>query len=472
VQPNIIFILADDMGYGDFSRFNKGLSQTPILDNMIDESICFTQNYSASPVCNPARASLLTGRYPNRTGAIELREWYGLDRMALREVTIADILKNAGYATSLIGKWHLGSYDMAYHPMNRGFDETVCFRNGMHDYYAWRLEYNERLVRSDGTYLTDLFTNEAIDFIKRNKKKPFFLHLTYNAPHTPLQVPDEDSAPFISSGKFNWGVSMLYGMIRNMDRNIGRIFDTLKELSIDENTIVIFTSDNGPAFGGEGDLRLDRFNCNFNGSKFNVYEGGIRVPLVMRWPDRIKPGTTFTELAHFTDWLPTLCSAADAPAPKDLKLDGHNILPLIMGDKGEVDTKRFWWWNWDMPIDTSNAAVRDGDWKLIKPSIGKLGGSPADMNRPWEQLVSMYAPEYYIANGFFEKPQADVDLSNPPKVELYNILEDPLEENDLSGKFPDKVKKLTGELEDWIEDVEADRLSIDFNDGKIKNNNH
>jgi len=239
MQPNIIFILADDMGYGDFSRFNNGLSQTPVLDNMMDEGICFTQHYSASPVCNPARASLLTGRYPNRTGSLEMREWYGLERMALREITLADILKKAGYTTSLIGKWHLGSYDMAYHPMNRGFDETVCFRGGMHDYYAWRLEYNERVVRSDGTYLTDLWTNEAIDFIKRNKKKPFFLHLTYNTPHTPLQVPEKDSEPFISSGKFNCAVSMLYGMIRNMDRNIGRIFDTLKELSIDDNTMLL-----------------------------------------------------------------------------------------------------------------------------------------------------------------------------------------------------------------------------------------
>ena len=158
MKPNIIFILADDMGYGDFSAVNGGLSHTPALDQFMGVSTCFTQQYTASPVCNPSRACLMTGRYPHRTGSIDTLEWRGLERLALRETTLADVLKRAGYTTGLVGKWHLGAFDPRYHPLRRGFDETVCFRGGMHDYYRWRLEFNETVVRADGRYLTDVWT--------------------------------------------------------------------------------------------------------------------------------------------------------------------------------------------------------------------------------------------------------------------------------------------------------------------------
>lgn len=153
--PNVVLILADDMGYGDFSAFNGGLSHTPTLDALIQESLCLSQHYVASPVCNPSRATLITGRYPHRTGSIDTLEWRGLERLALRETTIADVLKVAGYATGLVGKWHLGAFDRRYHPNARGFDEAVCFRGGMHDYYQWRLEYNVSVHRADGRYLFD-----------------------------------------------------------------------------------------------------------------------------------------------------------------------------------------------------------------------------------------------------------------------------------------------------------------------------
>jgi arylsulfatase A-like enzyme len=157
-RPNIVLILADDMGYGDFSAFNGGLSRTPTLDALIDESVCLTQHYTASCVCNPSRATLLTGRYPHRTGSIDTLEWWGLERLALRETTLADVLQGMGYATGLVGKWHLGAFDPRYHPNARGFDEAVCFRGGMHDYYNWRVEYNDRVERADGRYLTDVWT--------------------------------------------------------------------------------------------------------------------------------------------------------------------------------------------------------------------------------------------------------------------------------------------------------------------------
>ncbi len=160
-RPNILFILADDMGYGDFSIFNEGLSRTPTLDGLVGEGVCLTQQYTASPVCNPSRAALLTGRYPHRTGSIDTLEWRGLERLDLRETTLADVLRASGYATGLIGKWHLGAFDRRYHPNARGFEEAVCFCNGMYDYYKWRLEYNDSVVRSDGRDLTDVFTEEA-----------------------------------------------------------------------------------------------------------------------------------------------------------------------------------------------------------------------------------------------------------------------------------------------------------------------
>jgi len=226
-RPNVVFILVDDMGYGDFSAFNGGLSRTPTLDHLMTESVCLTQHYAGSAVCNPSRAALLTGRYPHRTGSLDTLEWWGLERLALREITLADLFQAACYATGLVGKWHLGAFDPRYHPNARGFDEAVCFRGGMHDYYNWRLEYNDRVVRADSRYLTDVWTDEAVAFIDRNHREPFFLHVTLNAPHTPLEAPREDVRLFTDTGQFNLGVSMVYAMIYRMDSCVARILDAL-----------------------------------------------------------------------------------------------------------------------------------------------------------------------------------------------------------------------------------------------------
>ena len=296
-RPNLVFILVDDMGYGDFSRFNGGLSSTPTLDALIDESVCLTQHYTASPVCNPSRAALMTGRYPHRTGSVDTLEWHGLERLALRETTLADVLKRAGYTTGLIGKWHLGSFDPRYHPQRRGFDEAVCFRGGMHDYYRWRLDYTDTVKRGDGRYLTDVWTDEAVSFIDRHAHdEPFFLHVTYNAPHTPLQAPEEELRPFVERGTFNRGVATIYAMIHRMDAGVARILEALERNGLAENTVVVFSSDNGPQFGGEGDECTTRFNCEFNGAKGTVYEGGIRVPGILRWPAGLQGGRQVPEM--------------------------------------------------------------------------------------------------------------------------------------------------------------------------------
>ncbi len=457
-KPNIIFILVDDMGYGDFSFVNDGLSHTPSLDQMSRESLLFSQHYTASPVCNPSRACLLTGRYPHRTGSIDTLEWRGLERLALRETTLADILARHGYSTGLIGKWHLGAFDPRYHPKNRGFDDTVCFCGGMHDYYDWRIEYGETIQRGDGRYLTDVWTEEALSFIERHRQEPFFLHLTYNAPHTPLQAPEEAVKPFLESGKFNQGVSTLYGMIQCMDTGVGRILESLSAHGLEENTIVMFSSDNGPQFGGEGEECTDRFNCHLHGAKGSVYEGGIRVPMIMRWPAGLDGCREISDMVHFADWFPTILAMAGIEPPGELNIDGVNLLPLIRGEGGQYCDKRFWQWNRYTPLVISNAAARDGEWKLVRPTI--KGTTAAPCVEPWLH-ISMYEPERLMRDGLLLEPEPARTISEPPPPELYNLVQDPLERENLADAHPDMVRRLLCDLENWFEEVEAERATID-----------
>ena len=451
-RPNVVFILADDLGYGDFSAFNGGLSSTPGLDAFMQAGVCLTQHYTASPVCNPSRACLMTGRYPHRTGSVDTLEWHGLERLALRETTLADLFKRAGYATGLVGKWHLGAFDPRYHPNRRGFDEAVCFRGGMHDYYNWRIEYNDRVQRADGRYLTDVWTDEAVQFLERHQREPFFLHVTYNAPHTPLEAPEEDQKLFKDSGKFNLGVSMIYAMIHRLDTGVTRILETLKRLGLEENTIVVFSSDNGPQFGGEGDHCTTRFNCQFNGAKGSVYEGGIRVPAIIRWPAGLPGGRQVNEMVHFADWFPTLLAAAGIPLQVERELDGMNVLPVLRGEPGQVCTTRFWQWNRYQPVVTCNAALRDGDWKLVRPLQPEAMQVP-DIHWLW---VSMYGPEYFLQNGIFRNQEPERDLPAPVEPELYYLSEDPLEQHNLAAQYPEKARFMLLKLENWFEEVEKE----------------
>jgi arylsulfatase A-like enzyme len=456
-RPNVVFILVDDMGYGDFGVFSEGRTQTPTLDWLVKQSVCLTQHYSASPVCNPSRASIMTGRYPHRTGSIDTLEWRGLERLALRERTLADVLKAAGYVTGHVGKWHLGAYDRRYFPTSRGFDEAVCFCGGMHDYYKWRIEYNDRVHRADGRYLTDVWTEEAVQFIRRHRREPFFLNLCYNAPHTPLQCPDEDVKPFLDSGKFNKGVCYIYGMIKRMDAGVARVIEELKRWSLEEDTILFFTSDNGPQFGGQGEMCTTRFNCNFHGSKGSVYEGGVRVPMLIRWPGGLEAGRHIHDMVHMTDWLPTICSMVGAEPPRDRKLDGVDVLPALRGESYKTCTRRFWQWNRYTPLVTCNAAMRDGDWKLVRPAIREAMAVP---DIQWLH-VSMYDYEHFVRNGVIREPDPPREVPPPPPPELYNIARDPLEQHNLAAQDPDRVLRMLRELETWFEEVDAERRSMD-----------
>lgn len=452
-KPNILLVLADDMGYGDFGFFNDGRTRTPTLDRLMAESVCLTQHYSASPVCAPARAALLTGRYPHRTGAIDTLEGRGLDRLALDETTIGDLFKSAGYATGLIGKWHSGALAARYHPNARGFDEFVGFRGGWQDYYQWRLDANGTFRQSDGRYLTDIFTEEAVQFVQRHRQEPFFLHLAYNAPHFPLQAPEELVQPYRETGRFSEGVSRIYAMNERMDAGFGRVLETLERLGIAENTIVLFTSDNGPQFGGEGEMRTDRFNCGFNGAKGLVYEGGIRVPMIVRWPQGLAGGRQLDAMVHFSDWLPTLLAAAGLAVPTDLALDGHNVLPVLQGETEPVEPRRFWQWNRYTPLVTCNAAIRAGAWKLVRPRIQEaMVVSPEDLAM---DRALKYEPTRY--DDIVRTPQPERAVPPPPPPQLFDISQDPLEQHDLADEHPQRVRNMLDELEGWFEEVDAER---------------
>ena len=455
-RPNVIIFLADDLGYGDLGIYGNPDLQTPHLDRIANEGIRCTQHYSGSPLCAPARASLLTGRYNHRTGALSVESNRGLDRIALSETTIADVFKDAGYATGMIGKWHNGLHDMRYHPNNRGFDEFYGFLNGGMDYWDWIIEYNGQPERSDGRYLTDVFSQEAVQFIERHKSQPFFLYVAYNAPHSPLQAPQEDIHPYIETGEYNPAVSTLYGMIQRMDAGIGQILDILDKQGLADNTIILFTSDNGPWLGND---KLDgethsmmRFNGPFRGMKQDVLEGGIRVPAILRWADGLPQGSEFQDMVHFTDWLPTLARACEILYQTRFALDGLDQLSSLQGEGDQTPTQRFWQFNRYDPVMGCNASMRDGNWKLYYPRIPeamvKLRSDSTDYHENFTRphvLKTVY------------NPPIERTLSEPQPPQLYDLSADPYEANDLADEFPDQVDKMKHALENWFIDVERDR---------------
>lgn len=448
-KPNIVLILVDDMGYGDLGCYGNPAVRTPNLDALAAQGVRLTQCYSGSPVCAPSRAALMTGRYPHRTGAIDTLDGRGLDRLKLVEITLADVLKRAGYATGIVGKWHLGALDPRYHPNARGFDEFVGFRGGWSDYWQWRLDRNGSFEKADGRYLTDVFTEEAVQFIGRHANEPFFLHLTYNAPHFPFQVPDEDAKPFRETGEFTEGVSLIYGMNRRMDAGIGRVLEELDRQGIAANTLVVFASDNGPQFGGDGDMCTNRYNGFFNGAKGVVLEGGIRVPAIARWPDGLPAGKTVGGMIHFCDWFATIASIAEASIPQDRAIDGANVLELLRGEAQESFPPRFWQWNRYTPVGACNAAVRDGSWKLVRPVIWEamlLTEEDMEMDRRLK-----YEPE--SITDICRDPEPERTIPDPPPPMLFNLEDDPYEQRDLAAEQPEIARRLLRELENWFEAV-------------------
>lgn len=317
-RPNVLLILTDDQAYGDLSFTDNPIAETPNLDRLAREG-AFFQNFYVSPVCAPTRASLLTGRYHQRTGVSGVTR--GRENMNLGEKTLADILKENGYATGIFGKWHNGAH-YPYHPMGRGFEEFVGFTSGhWSSYFDTTIEKNGKPFLAKG-YLPDVLTTEALSFIKNSvgKEQPFFCYVPYQTPHTPLQVPDTYFEKYREKGADDFNAT-IYGMVENIDDNVQRLIQGLEELDIREETIIIYLSDNGP-------LNL-RFNQGLKGRKGQIDEGGVRVPFIMNWKGKIDPEQKISyPLAHI-DVLPTLLSMLGIEDASEQEIDGIDFKGLF-----------------------------------------------------------------------------------------------------------------------------------------------
>ncbi len=424
-RPNVVLILADDMAIGDLSCFNGGLTRTPRLDRLVAESVYFDHAYSGSAVCAPSRAALLTGRYPHRTGVVTLnqRKFPEMTRLHLDEVTVADRFSASGYATGIVGKWHTGS-GAKYHPLKRGFDEFAGFNESwdIKTYFQYRLDIQGEYQSFDGPYLTDELTDRAVDFIRRHRDEPFFLHLAHYAPHRPLSAPQEIIDRYAAKGLDEKTVKV-YAMVEVMDTGIGVVLDELASLGLEQKTLVIFSSDNGP-----DPLVGERFNGENRGTKYMINEGGIHVPFMVRWKDVLQPARR-DEIVHFTDVVPTLMEICDLKhLPAEKPLDGGSFAGLLSDDwqPSELPGQRFWQWNRGRPLYSHNAAVRAGDWKLVRPYVTR--------NIP------------------------DGNSNAAPR--LYNLANDPSETVDHAADHPELRAQLLESLGNWSRDVEHDRLRL------------
>ncbi|MDW7692943.1 sulfatase-like hydrolase/transferase [Flammeovirgaceae bacterium SG7u.111] len=363
-KPNIIIILTDDAGYEDFGCYGSTEFKTPNIDKLAKNGVRCTQAYVSGTCCSPSRAGLMTGRYQNRFGHefnLPRRANKGDDPellgMDVNELTIADLLKKEGYYTGIVGKWHLGM-KKKFHPMNRGFDEFFGFLHGSRSYFPTeKAEFMEPIYRGfekagEQPYLTEVFTTEAIDFVKRNKEKPFFLYLSYNAVHAPMDALPEDEKLYDS---IEWTKRRkLAAMTHSLDREVGRFMNTLDSLQLTENTLIFFLNDNGGATISNG-----ASNGKLNGQKGTVMEGGVRVPFIVHWPSKLK-AKEYQHPITALDILPTSLAVAKGKLPKDRVYDGVNILSYLRGGNLSRPHQTFYW------RYNNCAAVREGDWKLIR----------------------------------------------------------------------------------------------------------
>ncbi len=426
-HPNIILIITDDQGYGDLGCTGNPHVKTPVIDKFAEENTCF-ENFYVSPVCAPTRSSLMTGRYSLRTG---MRDTYnGGSTMAANELTIAEMLKQANYKTGAFGKWHLGD-NYPSRPNDQGFDESVTHLSGgmgqvgdYTTYFKFDRSYFDPVLWHNGQkeayqgYCSDIFTNEAINFIEKNSNQPFFCYLAFNAPHAPLQVPEEyyemykdidpssgfenDDRPFPNmSEKDKENARKVYAMVSNIDDNLGNLFTKLDQLKIADNTVIIFMTDNGP--------QHPRYVAGMRGRKGSVFRGGVRVPFFIKMQKGFKAEKSIETTAAHIDILPTLAEICNAPLPADRKIDGKSLVPLL--NKTEVnwaDRSLFFNWSRRAPELYNNMALQKGKYKLV---------GQTDYNAPIENF------------------------------ELFDIDTDPYEQNNLVNEQKDLAQQLKTELD-------------------------
>lgn len=453
-KPNIVFILIDDMGWKDLGCYGSTFYETPNIDKLCSEGMKFTDAYAACPVCSPTRASILSGKYPANVGVTDWIDFSGkihpcrgklvdapyIDHLPLEEHTLAQALKDGGYSTWHVGKWHLG--DAPYYPDKQGFDVNIggCFRGcpGSGYFSPWNIPTLED--GPEGEYLTDRLTDDAIRLIEQQDDTPFFLNMWYYSVHTPIQAKQEYVNKY-QQKRLDLGLNEIdefeegdffpierkkhqklkrrliqadptyAAMIEILDENIGRLMEALKKTSKDKNTIVVFTSDNGGLSTADG---APTSNSPLNEGKGWTYEGGVREPLIIKWPEVIKPGSECQQYVTSPDFYPTLLDAADINLIQEQHEDGMSFMPLLNGNEAEYNRGAIYWHypHYGNQGCTPGSSIRLGDYKLIE---------------------------------FFEDNH----------VELYNLREDLGEEYDLSEKLPEITVKMKNMLAEWRQSIDA-----------------
>jgi arylsulfatase A-like enzyme len=410
-KPNVIFILADDLGIGDLGCYGQQKIRTPNIDRLAAEGMRFTQHYGGNAVCAPSRCALMTGKHMGhavvRDNAQRAPGAEGQTPMPPDTLTVAQIMKKAGYATGIIGKWGLGMPEDKSSPHNFGFDYSYGYlcQAMAHTFYPphlWRNDQRELLTSNPPydvsmkgmieprgqVYAHDLMADDALRWVREQKARPFFLYLAFTIPHLSLQVPDDSLAeywkeqwpetPFTNTKHYanNDTPRATYAaMITRMDRDIGRLMAQLKELGLDENTLVFFSSDNGAVFPLAGtDPEFFHSTGGFRGFKQDLYEGGIRTPLVARWPGKIKAGSVSDHVSAFWDFLPTMCELTGTPPPADT--DGLSFLPALLAEPGQ---KQHDFLYWEYYGQGGRVAVRIGDWKAIRNGMKKNPTAPLEL---------------------------------------------------------------------------------------------
>jgi arylsulfatase A-like enzyme len=464
-KPNVILIITDDQGYGDFGFTGNPHVKTPVLDNFARQSIRFN-NFYVCPVSAPTRSSLMTGRYSLRTGVRDTNNGGAI--MASTEITIAEVLKDAGYATGQFGKWHLGD-NYPFRPIDQGFDESLMHLGGgigqpgdITTYFRGDSSYFDPVLWHNGSqesysgYCSDIFADQAIRFIENNRANPFFCYLAFNAPHVPLQVPERyynmyrdidpsrgfeiDNRPFPQmTEKDREDARKVYAMVSNIDDNVGRLLRKLEELHIAENTIVIFMTDNGP--------QQRRYNAGMRGLKTSVYRGGIRVPFWIRYPAMKTNIADIDFTAAAIDLLPTIASLCNAPLPANVKIDGINLFPFIKGEKKSEERTLFFYWTRHSPELYTNIALQKGSYKLVgntdynssadKFELFDIGQDPFEQNNIVKDQPDRAAEMKKELDIRFRELAGSENLIERPRIEVGSVHENPviLNRNDADGQW-------------------------------------
>ncbi len=434
--PNIVFVLADDLGYGDLACFGHREIKTPNLDRLAASGVKLTHTYSAAAVCSPARAGIMTGRTPYRVGVYNAIPFLSPTHLRQSEITIASLLKKAGYATAQVGKWHLnGMFNLPGQPQpnDHGFDHWFAVQNNAlpNHHNPYNFVRNGIPQGPIAGYSAGIVANEAVNWLTtiRDKSKPFFLYVAFNEPHEPIATDPRFRALYEKDHSDDPSRVAYYGNVTQMDDAFGRILRTLEAQGLADNTVIWFTSDNGPArtkwhnAGSSGGLR------EFKG---HMYEGGLRVPGIVRWPGHTRPGSITAQPVSGVDVLPTLCEITGVAAPADRTLDGATIVPILTGG-AIVRTKPLYWQYIFAPS---------------KPQIALLAG-------PWKLLAWLDGPRPTPRN--IGEAQMDLIKKSPLiGYELYNLDDDPGEKNDLSATQRAKLAELTAAVQKAHDEVRTE----------------